>query len=83
MNRKFSGVYLIKNNVNKKIYVGSSLNIYKRINKHFAELRRGKHYNNLLQRSYNKYGESSFIYGILESDLSSSTIVDKERWKHI
>lgn len=77
---KISGVYLIKNIINRKIYIGSSLNVNKRINKHFAELRRGKHYNILLQRTYNKYGESSFIYGLLEDNLSSNIIVNKEQY---
>ena len=59
-------VYCIKNIVNKKLYVGSSCNYPERWNQHRKSLRAGKHYNKHLQSSWKKYGESAFVFGILE-----------------
>ena len=61
IHKKIKGIYIIYNIINKKSYVGQTINIYKRRNNHFAELRRGKHHNIYLQRSWDKYGENNFI----------------------
>lgn len=66
-----SGIYLIRNTHNKKVYIGSALNIYKRIFgassiSHIKALRAGKHINNKLQNAWNKYGEIAFEYEVLE-----------------
>ena len=63
---KFSGIYCIENTANCKNYVGSSKNIYQRLLKHFALLRHNKHENAYLQNAWNKYGENSFEWIILE-----------------
>jgi group I intron endonuclease len=59
------GVYCIINSVNRKRYIGSSMNVRKRVRDHFRLLSYGKHHNTHLQSSYNKYGESVFFYSIL------------------
>jgi hypothetical protein len=74
-----SGIYLIKNIVNNKIYVGSSVNLNNRNYKHFWMLRKGIHDNNHLQNSYNKHGDSSFIFEILEY-CSSEELILKENY---
>lgn len=58
---------MIVNTKNGKRYIGSSLNIRKRLWEHRANLRHNKHHNPHLQSSWNKYGEQSFIYSILET----------------
>ena len=63
---KVSGIYCIENVVNHKIYIGSSKNIYQRLLKHFALLRHNKHENAHLQNAWNKYGESSFEWSVIE-----------------
>ena len=40
-----SGVYLIRNKLNGKNYIGSSKDIRKRINQHFRELNQNNHHN--------------------------------------
>lgn len=60
------GIYSIKNVKNNKIYIGSSNNIEKRIKDHFRNLKNNKHSNQYLQNAYNKYGNESFIFEILE-----------------
>lgn len=57
---KEPGVYLIKNTKTGATYIGSSLIVRKRANKHRADLRAGRHHNIYLQNSYNIHGEESF-----------------------
>lgn len=61
-----SGIYIIKNLLNEKIYVGSSVNIKKRFQEHKFDLRRNKHANFHLQKSWNLYGEENFLFIELE-----------------
>jgi group I intron endonuclease len=64
---KFSpGVYLIRNTINQKVYVGSSEYLGKRLLDHASMLRTGKHTNTHLQRAWDKYGDDSFVSEIVE-----------------
>ena len=63
--RLITGVYEIKNIVDGRRYVGSAINIFRRWQKHKDPLRKNKHYNLKLQRAWNKYGESSFVFSVL------------------
>lgn len=63
---KVSGIYCIVNLKNGKRYIGSSKNIRQRLWSHRAELRHNKHENAHLQSAWNKYGECSFDYYIME-----------------
>lgn len=60
-----SGIYCILNIQNNKKYIGSSKNIWQRLQKHFSLLRNNKHENIILQNSFNKNGEDVFICFIL------------------
>lgn len=59
------GIYSINNIQNGKRYIGQSKNIKKRIQKHFQELRAGKHKNSKLQHAFTYYGANSFICEVL------------------
>jgi group I intron endonuclease len=61
-----SGIYLIKNNINNKVYVGSSVNIKNRWSVHRSLLTNNKHDSIKLQNSWNKYGSENFTFEILE-----------------
>ncbi len=61
-----AGIYLIKNIINNKCYVGSTSHIDKREKEHFARLYNQSHHNTHLQNSYNKYGKDAFIFKVLE-----------------
>lgn len=61
-----SGIYLIRNKKNKKSYIGSAVNIKGRWRTHRSGLKHNKHHNRFLQRSWNKYGEESFEFSVLE-----------------
>lgn len=67
-----TGIYCIENNVNGKKYIGQAKDIQKRWKLHKAELRRGNHYNEHLQRAWNMYGPDAFSFYVLEiCDVSS------------
>lgn len=51
---------------NSKIYVGSASYLSKRKHNHFDMLRKNEHSNPKLQASYNKYGEETFIFNVIE-----------------
>jgi len=68
-------IYKITNLLNAKVYIGSSVNIKKRKQSHFRDLRKKKHYNPHLQNSFNKHGIDNFEFEIIEE------CCDKTRWK--
>ena len=53
-----SGIYALY--INKKVYVGKSKNLYKRLIQHYCDLRRGNHGNDYLQKAYNKHVNISY-----------------------
>ena len=56
-----SGIYALKNQENGKLYIGRTINLHKRKNEHFAELRGGKHHNIHLQRAWDKGQRFDFV----------------------
>ena len=64
--KKFKmGVFQIRNTVNGKIYVGSSLNLDAIWNRNKMELNFGNHRNLILQSEWKQFGERNFTYEIL------------------
>ena len=63
---RISGVYHIKNLVNGKVYIGSSIDINKRWKEHINSLRIFKHHSYKLQRAWDKHGEDNFSFEIIE-----------------
>ena len=64
--RNKCGVYQIRNKKNNKVYIGSSCILSRRLNNHFKRLRKNTHVNKHLQNAWNKYGEHSFTFEIVE-----------------
>lgn len=60
------GIYYIKNNQNNKLYIGQSVNVEKRFQQHKSMLKHNRHENEYLQSSWNKYGENSFEFNVIE-----------------
>lgn len=76
---KKAGIYKIENIKNKKVYIGSAVNIYRRRCEHISYLRKDKHINIHLQSSFNKYGEKNFKFIVLEFlEKSEDTTMFKE-----
>lgn len=72
------GIYAIRNNINCKVYIGSSRNIEGRWRVHKSRLRLNKHHSEHLQKSYNL--ENSFIYEILELVSDTSQLETREQY---
>lgn len=66
MSTEAPGIYLIRNRVSGKVYVGSASNLSKRWSRHRKDLRAGKHSNVYMQSAWNKDGEQAFTFSILE-----------------
>lgn len=73
-----SGIYKIINKVNNKFYLGSTKDFSVRFNTHKYNLRKNKHINCILQRAWNKYGESNFEFKIILI-CNSNILKEKEQ----
>ena len=71
-------VYKIVNKINKKIYIGSSINFKKRKRCHISKLKRNIHENPHLQNSVNKYGIENFEINIIEK--VETDILEREQF---
>lgn len=78
-NLSFCGIYMIVNIINNHKYVGSSVNIKRRLEIHKANLRHNHHDNSHLQNAWNKYGENNFVFSVLES-CSQETRFEREQF---
>ena len=76
-NERKSGIYCIENIQNNKKYIGQSINVHIRIKEHINKLRKNKHQNSHLQKSWNKYGEEYFKFYVLEY-CDVDTLDDRE-----
>jgi hypothetical protein len=61
------------------VYVGSSKSSVHRKKKHIYYLRKGEHKNKHLQSSWNKYGESKFIFSFLEEVSNKKERIKREQ----
>lgn len=75
---KICGIYCISNS--KYFYIGQSVDIYRRWNKHRQELKNDKHKNQIMQNVYNLYKEDDpFEYAIIkESKAEELNKLEKE-----
>jgi group I intron endonuclease len=60
-------IYKIVNTVNGKFYVGSTTNTRERFRTHRNRLRKNRHHAKHLQAAWNKYGEKSFVFVVIEA----------------
>ncbi len=75
-----SGIYKIICTANKRIYIGSTVNLRQRKNEHWSDFKRNQHPNRHLQRAWNKYGEQAFIFEVLEQVLTISLTAREQYW---
>lgn len=72
-----SGIYKIE--INGGVYIGSATSIYQRKHRHLHDLKNNKHINSKLQNKFNKYGESEFVFSVLEY-CDKSKLIDREQF---
>lgn len=74
------GVYVIRNTVNGKCYVGgTTVSLRRRLSHHRSSLRRNQHPNGHLQAAWNKYGESAFVPEVLEVE-PADVVAAEQSW---
>ena len=80
-----SGIYCIENKVNGKKYIGKSKSIeFVRWKKHKRTLNNNTHTNSHLQNAWNKYGENSFMFYIIEEcDESDEEVLNEKEVYYI
>jgi len=61
-----AGIFQVKNTVNGKVLLGSSLNLEGPLNAHKFMLSTGHHQNKALQKEWDEYGPDAFVFEILE-----------------
>lgn len=74
---KLAGIYIIKNNVNGKCYIGQSVKLRSRLKDHMRNAKNGK-LDLPIYRAINKYGFHSFTVDILESFIPDPNISNLE-----
>lgn len=73
------GIYKITNIITKKVYIGSSKDIYSRWDKHIYDLKNGKHHSSHLQRSWDYYGNKNFKFEIIE-ECDFNKLLEREQY---
>lgn len=78
-----SGVYMIKNIITKKVYIGSAIDFERRFYLHKLNLNKNKHHSRHLQSAWIKYGPSNFEFIILEETSNKKEELLKIEQKYI
>lgn len=79
MTNQNAGIYIIKNKVNGKCYIGKSLDIDRRKYNHFLQLEKGIHPNKKLQQDFLKYGKNNFDFIIKERNANNMKLLKLEK----
>lgn len=74
------GIYIIRNKVSGKVYIGQSIMLNRRFSGHLYRIFRNEHHNEILQRAFNKYGAENFEYNILEEVKDESSLNEREKY---
>lgn len=76
---KYGSIYIIKNTVNNKVYIGQTIVSLKlRFQNHLSAARRGKDY--VIGKAIRKYGESNFYIELLEKCLVEKLNEREKYW---
>jgi group I intron endonuclease len=76
---KTSGIYLIRNLSDFKVYIGSAKNLEKRIKQHMWDITNNRHRNKYLQNAVLNHGFENFRFIILEFDIDCEVLAEREQ----
>ena len=74
-----SGIYVIRNILSGRVYVGSAINLKLRWRLHRLWLGRGQHHSRRLQGSWSRHGEASFQFEVLEPVADRRLLLSREQ----
>jgi len=75
-----SGIYkIVSIYFPNRVYIGSAVNLSRRIRDHKSCLKVNKHANKKLQHHYNKYGQDDLIFSVIEF-TSKEKLIEKEQY---
>jgi group I intron endonuclease len=75
-----AGIYEIRNLITGDCYIGSSVNLLQRKNRHFKDLKNNKHHSIILQRAYNKYNKEFFKFNVIEVIKDQNLLIEREQY---
>lgn len=82
-NNKKSGIYMFTNKLNNKRYIGSAIDLHKRISRYFQNsyLNNSKHQNRLIIKAIKKYGIENFFISIIEYvTINENDLIEREQY---
>lgn len=74
------GIYKCTCLSNGRIYIGQSINLQRRLSEHIYSLRCNRHRNSHLQNAWNKYGEESFVWEVVELCSVDNLNTQEQYW---
>ena len=78
--KKVQGVYLIRNKIDGRVYVGSGVHLRRRFSEHKTKLNHGGSDNPYLQRAWDKHGSDGFEFLVLEQVSGVVKLVEREQY---
>jgi len=73
-------IYIIKNSINKRFYIGSAKNFQNRKLRHLISLKKNKHHSKKLQNFCNKYGVDKIWFEIIEYCTPETILQREQHW---
>lgn len=74
------GIYKITCLNNRKVYIGSAIDLKSRISNHKNSLLKNIHKNSHLQAAYNLYGIQNFVFEIIEYVENKQNLLNREQY---
>jgi group I intron endonuclease len=75
---KGSCIYIIRNFIDDRVYIGSTADMVGRYGNHKRQLKKGEHTNSHLQNFVNKYGFGSIYFDVLEP-CDPAKLIEREQ----
>ena len=79
MKRNISGIYIIRNTINNKVYIGSAVCCKQRFIGHKSDFKNKKH-NDRFQNFVNKYGIKTLHFDIIEYVSDKHKLIEREQY---
>lgn len=73
-------IYRILNKINKKVYIGQTIDFDNRCKGHLLDLQNNRHVNYNLQEDYNVFGKNVFDFKVIEECSDSEALNREDYW---